>query len=57
MTTVRDLEQERRELLRRIEAVLGPEVREALQVARQLSPEPKVNLPKNEVGTEYADQR
>ncbi len=57
MATARDLEQERQELLTRIEAALRPEVRAALQAACQLPPEPKVFLPKNEVGTEYADQR
>ena len=53
----RDLEQERQELLKRIDGALCPEVREALQTACQLPQESKVVLPKNEVGSEYADQR
>jgi hypothetical protein len=57
MTPTRDLEQERRELLRQIETALPPEVRVALQAASQLPQETKVVLPKNEVGTEYADER
>ena len=56
MTTTRDLEKERQELLRQIEAALRPEVREALHVAQQVSQETKVVLPKNEVGTHHADQ-
>lgn len=57
MTNTRDLEQERQELLKRIEAGLRPEVREAIQLASQLPQESKVLLPKNEVGSEYADKR
>jgi len=53
----RDLEQEREQLLRVIEAALPLEVREALHASSQLPQEPKVVLPKNEVGSEYADQR
>lgn len=57
MTPRRDLEQERSELLSQIEAALPPEVRALLQAASQLPQEPKVVLPKNEVGSEYADER
>lgn len=57
MSIPQDLEQERQELLKRIERALRPELREALQAACQLQQEPKVILPKNEVGSAYADQR
>jgi hypothetical protein len=57
MSASRDLEQERQELLKRIEAALTPEVREALHAACQQQQEPTVVLPKNEVGSEHADQR
>ena len=53
----RDLEQERQQLLREIEAALPPEVRASLKATCQLPQEPKVALPKNEVGSFYADQK
>lgn len=57
MTATRDFEKERAELLRQIDAALPPEVRMALQAASQLPQEAKAVLPKNEVGSEYADER
>jgi hypothetical protein len=57
MNMPRDLEQDRQQLLKVIEAVLPPEVREFLKATFQLPQEPKVVLSKNEVGSEYADQR
>lgn len=57
MDKPRDLEQERQQLLRYIETALSAEVQESLQAAYQLQQEPKVVLPKNEVGSEHADQR
>lgn len=56
MTEPRDLERERSDLLRRIEAALPPEAKAALQAASQPPQEPKVVLPKNTVGSEYADE-
>jgi len=56
MTSTRDLEQERRELLRQIEAALSAEVRLRLQAASRLPQEPKVMLSNNEMGSEYADK-
>jgi hypothetical protein len=57
MTGTRDLEKEREELLRQVDAALSPEVRVALEAASQLPQEVKVILPKNEVGAEHADER
>ena len=57
MSAPRDLEQERQQLLERIEAALRPELRDALQAACQPPQEPTVVLPKNEVGSDYADKR
>lgn len=57
MDKPRDLEQERQQLLRYIETALSAEAQESLQAAYQLQQEPKVVLPKNEVGSEHADQR
>lgn len=57
MKVTRDLEQERVDLLRQIEAALPPETKEALKTASLLPLEPKVLLPKNEIGSEYADTR
>jgi hypothetical protein len=52
-----DREQEREQLLRVIEASLPETVREALRTSLQSLIEPKVIISKNEVGSEYADQR
>jgi hypothetical protein len=57
MTAPRNLEDELAELLRRIETALAPEVKAALHGGSHLPQEPEVALPKNEVGTEYADER
>jgi len=57
MAKPRDIEQERQELLRVIELALPKKPREALQAVCHSSGEPRVILSKNEVGTEYADQR
>jgi hypothetical protein len=57
MNATRDLEREREELLRQIDAALSPEVRVALEATSRLPQEVKVVLPKNEVGAEYADER
>ena len=57
MTEQRDLEQEREELLCVIELALPEKLRESLQTTCQSPSEPSVILSKNEVGTEYADQR
>lgn len=52
----RDLEVEREELLRQIEAALPDNVRKAIQASYQLPGEPKVMLTTNEVGAACADQ-
>jgi len=57
MRATRNLEQEREELLRQIDAALSPEVRMALEAASHLQQEAKVILPTNEVGAEHADER
>jgi hypothetical protein len=53
----RDLEQEREQLLRQIEAALPPDLRERLQAACLTPQEPKGEPSKNEVGAGYADAK
>lgn len=57
MEATRDLEKEREELLRQIDAALSPAMRVALKAASQLPQEVKVALPTNEVGAAHADER
>lgn len=57
MTKTRDLEQEYEDLLRVIELALPEKLREALYATYQPPGVPSVILSRNEVGTEYADQR
>ncbi len=57
MNERRDLELERQELLRQIEAALPNNMREPAQASGQPHPIPNVILSTNEVGTAYADQR
>lgn len=52
-----DLEQEREQLLRRIEEAMPYDLQQRLQAACMVRQEPKVELPKNEVGAGYADER
>jgi hypothetical protein len=52
----RDLEAERQELLKQIEAALPNEVRKAVQVGSQPPVAPKVTVTTNEMGSAYADQ-
>jgi hypothetical protein len=56
MMEQRDLEAERQELLKLIEAALPDEVRKAVQAASQPTLASKVMVTTNEVGSAYADQ-
>ncbi|GAB4110169.1 MAG: hypothetical protein Kow001_10770 [Acidobacteriota bacterium] len=55
MKEQRDLEAERQELLKQIEARLSQEVRKALQAASERPLVPKVTVSTNEVGSAHAD--
>lgn len=57
MKATRDLEREREDLLRQIDAALSHEVRVALEAASHLQQEAKVIFPTNKVGAEHADER
>lgn len=56
MKEQRDLEAERQELLRQIEAGFPDELRKGVQSGPQPLLVPKVILSTNEVGSAYADQ-
>jgi hypothetical protein len=57
MNQHRDLEAEREELLRRIDAGLSETVREhVVQATWRLPLQPRVTLSTNEDGSDYADQ-
>jgi hypothetical protein len=56
MEEQRDLEAERQELLKQIEAALPDDVRAVVQASSQHSLAPKVIVSTNEVGSVYADQ-
>jgi hypothetical protein len=52
----RNLEAERQELLKRIDAALPHQVRKAMQRGSQPPVAPKVTVTTNEVGSAHADQ-
>ena len=57
MRKLRDLEEERERLLRLIEVAIPEKMRDALRAAYQPLVEPRVVVSKNEVGSEYANER
>jgi len=56
MEKQRNLETERQELLKQIEAALPDEVRKAHEAGSPYPLAPKVTVSTNEVGSAYADQ-